>query len=194
MNFLAHAYLSDDDVDVMVGNLIGDYVKGKKVLETYPESIRKGIMLHRHIDSYTDQHPATLRAKNYFRPAYRLYSGALVDAINDHFLANDPRYFPSEGVLFQFTQNVFNALRKRSEFIPEKFAPVLKYMEQENWLYACRTLKGMNQVFNRLQHHAKYLEPSNAAYEILVTNYYALNQCYYELIDDLVKFSKNTTA
>ena len=55
MNFLAHAYLSFNDPDVLMGNMMADAVRGKQADE-YPDKIRNGILLHRRIDAFTDQH------------------------------------------------------------------------------------------------------------------------------------------
>ena len=57
MNYLAHAYLSFNIPEILVGNLISDFVKGKRKLD-YPPGIRTGITLHRAIDTFTDTHPA----------------------------------------------------------------------------------------------------------------------------------------
>ena len=46
MNLLAHAYLSFNNPPVLVGNMISDYVKGKKKF-LYDPAIQKGIELHR---------------------------------------------------------------------------------------------------------------------------------------------------
>src|SRR5262245_44062659 len=105
MNYLAHAYLSFNDPEVLVGNLINDFVKGKKRFD-YPKGIQRGIALHRAIDNFTDQHDATREAKAIFRPAYRLYSGAFVDVVYDHFLAIDENEF-SERSLFEFSVKVY---------------------------------------------------------------------------------------
>jgi acyl carrier protein phosphodiesterase len=78
--------------------MISDFVKGKKKFD-YPVPIQKGIALHRTIDSFTDQHEATKEAKEIFRPAYRLYSGAFVDVVYDHFLATDMAEFSEESLL-----------------------------------------------------------------------------------------------
>ena len=56
MNFLAHIYLSGEDQGITIGNFIADGIKGKKYL-SYSEDMQKGILLHRSIDSFTDQHP-----------------------------------------------------------------------------------------------------------------------------------------
>ncbi|HEY8657933.1 MAG TPA: hypothetical protein VIL78_02790, partial [Hanamia sp.] len=86
MNYLAHAFLSFNNADILTGNMISDFVKGKAKFD-YPGEIQKGIHLHRLIDSFTDSHEVTARAKKFFRPQYRLYSGAFVDIVYDHFLA-----------------------------------------------------------------------------------------------------------
>ena len=72
--------------------MISDFVKGKKKFD-YPSAIQKGIILHRFIDTFTDSHEATREAKEIFRPAYRLYSGAFTDVVYDHFLAVDEYEF-----------------------------------------------------------------------------------------------------
>ncbi len=88
MNYLAHAYLSFSRPDLLVGNMISDFVKGRQKLN-YSTGIQQGIVLHRQIDHFTDTHPATHDAKQYFKPAVGLYAGAFIDIVYDHFLALD---------------------------------------------------------------------------------------------------------
>lgn len=171
--------------------MIGDYVKGMQRLGAYPEGIRKGVMLHRKIDAFADQHPASLKARNLFRPDYRLYAGAFVDSLYDHFLANDPRYFASENELSLFAQQVYDSLEQQRALLPEAFLRMLPYMVSHNWLYNYRTLKGMQRSFQGLVQRAQHLESSDKAYEILVSHYYELNQYYFDFIDDVVRYVKN---
>ena len=63
MNFLAHAYLSFNEPEIWVGNMISDFVKGQKKLE-YPEGIQTGIQIHRNIDEFTDTHESLGIFKN----------------------------------------------------------------------------------------------------------------------------------
>ena len=190
MNYLGHAFLSFGDADILTGNTIGDHVKGKLALDNYPEGIRKGIELHRKIDQFTDEHPATQRAKILFKEKYGLYSGAIMDSLFDHDLANDPKHFRSEKELFDFSQHVYAKLEINAQYFPEKFALYFPYMKEHNWLYNYRTMPGMERSLGGLARRAKYMPPPDEAYKIFVCYYYHLNQCYYELIDDLVTFVK----
>lgn len=86
MNFLLHLYLSGHDPEVMVGNFMGDFVKGK-VENTYPDRLRDGIILHRRIDSFAEHHLLFRQSRQRLAPRYGLYRGVLVDLFYDHFLA-----------------------------------------------------------------------------------------------------------
>lgn len=184
MNFLGHAYLSFNDPNLLVGNMIGDYIKGHEALEKLPPAIQKGIHLHRFIDEYTDHHPASLRAKNYFRESYRLYAGAFVDCMYDHFLANDPKCFTSDAQLKSFTEEVYSILEANKAVLPEKFVEMLPYMKAENWLYDNRTIRGVSKSFERMARRAQYIDDTTAAYQAFVGNFYILNQCFLEFIED----------
>ena len=190
MNYLGHAFLSFGNGDILTGNMIGDHVKGKAALEQYPGEIKKGLMLHREIDGYTDVHPATQRAKLIFREDYGLYSGAIMDTLFDHYLASDPKYFKTKEALLEFTQNTYQQLQNNAAYFPPDFAAYFPHMKQHNWLYNYRNLKGMERSLNGLARRATHMPPIHKAYEIFVANYYHLNQCYYELIDDVIKFVK----
>ena len=51
----------------------------------------------------------------------------------------------------------------------------------------------MERSLSGLARRAKHMPPPEKAYEIFVTNYYHLNQCYYEFIDDVISFVKIET-
>ena len=190
MNYLGHAFLSFGNKEILTGNMIGDHVKGRLALDKFPAEIRKGIELHRKIDAYADTHPATQRAKLLFRGDYGLYSGAIMDTLYDHFLANDPGIFSDRETLLAFTQSVYLQLDECAAFFPPQFAAYFPHMKEHNWLLNYRTLKGMERALNGLARRAAYMPPIEKAYETFVVNYYQLNQCYYEFIDDVTRFVK----
>jgi Uncharacterized protein conserved in bacteria len=186
MNYLAHAYFSFNDPEILVGNIISDFVKGRKKYD-YPARIQAGIILHRMIDRYTDDHPATKSAKEFFRPYYRLYSGAFMDVVYDHFLANDPGIF-TEPELLQFSQRVYSWLDLYQEWLPEGFANLFPYMRSQNWLYNYRLKSGTEKSFGGLVHRAAYLSESETASRVFNDNYQPLQECYRQFVKDALPF------
>lgn len=190
MNYLGHAVLSFGNAGVLTGNMIADHVKGKLILEKFPAEVKKGILLHRKIDEFSDVHPATQRAKLWFRESYGLYSGAIMDVVYDHFLANDAKHFASTDELLKFTQNVYKQVEQYAEYFPPAFANYFPYMKEQNWLYGYRTLQGLQRSLQGLSRRATHMPPVDIAYQIFITHYYQLAQCYYEFADDVVSFVK----
>ena len=187
MNYLAHAYLSFHQPEILVGNIISDFIKGKKRFD-FDEAVQRGIMLHRNIDTFTDEHAATKEAKQYFKPAVGLYAGAFVDIVYDHFLALDINEFTDEG-LIQFSDFVYKTLAQHQSILPERFARMFPYMKKDNWLYHYRTLRGIQQSFGGLTHRAKYLHDSAEVYEGFLSNYEALQHCYNIFFPDVKSFA-----
>jgi acyl carrier protein phosphodiesterase len=188
MNFLAHAYLSFQHPQILVGNMISDFVKGA-AKDRYPNDVRQGIMLHREIDDFTDTHAATKKAKEIFRPHYRLYSGALMDVIYDHFLANDKKIF-GEGSLKPFTQTVYRVLEEHTAQLPERFVQVLSYMKMDDWLYHYKYETGIERSLRGLVRRAVYLSESHTAYQLFLDHYLFLQDCYTEFFPDVKQFAK----
>ena len=119
MNYLAHAYLSFNEAGIITGNMISDFVKGKKKFD-YNESIQNGITLHRAIDEFTDSHRVTKQAKLFFKADYRLYSGAFVDVVYDHFLAIDENEFTEE-TLKVFSLRTYQLLQAEEKILIANF-------------------------------------------------------------------------
>ncbi|MCW3093783.1 MAG: hypothetical protein JWP81_4852 [Ferruginibacter sp.] len=188
MNYLAHAYLSFNQPAIVTGNMISDFVKGKKKFDFSP-GIQKGIALHRAIDDFTDFHPVTQVAKQYFRKDYRLYSGAFVDVLYDHFLANDPDEFSERVDLGSFCQSTYTILQNNTIGMPPKFLQILPFMQQHNWLYHYSSREGIERSFGGLVRRAAYLNESAIAFEIFNEYYDELGDCYRLFFPDLKKFA-----
>lgn len=86
MNYLAHLLLSGPSLDIQVGGLLGDFVKGP-LQGTYPASVEQGIHLHRQIDSVTNRMPQIASLCALFAPPWRRYAGIVIDITFDHLLA-----------------------------------------------------------------------------------------------------------
>jgi acyl carrier protein phosphodiesterase len=189
MNYLAHAYLSFNHPEILAGNIISDFVKGKKKFD-YSPGIQKGITLHRLIDSFTDTHEATRRAKEVFRPYYRLYSGAFVDVVYDHFLAVDKTEFSLE-TLLDFSQRVYSVLQEQLQWLPGHFIHIFPYMKTQNWLFNYRTRQGAGKGFSGLVHRSAYLSESDTAFHIFEEHYQLLQECYRHFWAEIKPFARN---
>ena len=188
MNFLAHAYLSFQHPQMLVGNMVSDFVKGA-AKDKFVNDIRQGIILHREIDAFTDIHPATKKAKEIFRPYYRLYSGAIVDVLYDHFLAVDEEIF-TEHSLKYFTQDVYQTLEQHAATLPAQFVQVLYYMKMQDWLYNYKNERGIERSLKGLVRRAIYLEESGTAFSLFQENYALLQEYYREFFPDVKQFAK----
>ena len=188
MNYLAHAYLSFNKPEILAGNMISDYIKGKKQFD-YPSAVQKGIRLHRQIDNYTDTHAATKELKSFFRPQYRLYSGAFADVVYDHFLANDVHEFENETVLQNFATATYQMLEPYTCLFPAPFLKMFPYMKEYNWLYNYRYTWAIEKSFGGLVKRAAYLTESKIAFEIFTEHYAAMQICYAAFFSDLKKFT-----
>ncbi len=176
MNYLAHAYLSFHDPEVLVGNMISDFVKGKKQYD-YPDGIQKGIRLHRIIDLFTDQHMATKTAKELLKPAVGAYAGAFIDVVYDHFLATDPTIHDADTWL-EFSATTYRLLEPQVHHFPEKFARMFPYMKTQNWLYNYRFNWGIERSFEGVARRARYLSPENDAFQLFELHYDQLKVSY----------------
>jgi acyl carrier protein phosphodiesterase len=187
MNFLAHAYLSFDNPDILVGNMISDFVKGKKKFD-YSPAIQQGIALHRQIDTFTDEHEATKEARSFLKPAVGLYSGAFVDVAYDHFLANDPNEFP-ENSLQQHAIKTYAVLNAYTNILPPVFKGMLPYMESQNWLYNYKNLSGTQSSFGGVARRASYLYSSTEVFLLFQKHYTSLQKCYSHFFPFVKAFS-----
>ena len=78
MNYLAHLLLAEDTEESLLGNFLGDFVKGN-IGTRYSPAIARGILLHRKVDAFTDTHPITKSSRCLFSRQRRRYAGIIID-------------------------------------------------------------------------------------------------------------------
>lgn len=192
MNYLAHAYLSFNRPGLLVGNMISDFVKGKKKYEYAPD-ILSGIDLHRAIDDFTDMHPVTKSARQIFQPVYGLYSGAFMDITYDYFIANEKQLF-EPGSLETFCQEVYDTLDNYTSVFPPRFNQMFPSMKKYNWLLNYRNNTGIQRSFVGLAYRAVYMSDSEAAFNLFLLNKDKLEYAYKMFFPELIRFTQNTIS
>ncbi len=188
MNFLAHIYLSGNDKELQIGNFIADGIRGKDYLK-FPEQVSKGIVLHRAIDTFTDNHEIFRHTKRIFQPKYGLYSGIIVDLVYDHFLAKNWHEYHSED-LYTYTQNFYSLLQANLDILPDKTLHLLPYMKQQNWLYSYRTLQGIGQIMAQMDRRTGFKSQMTDALKDLTSNYHEIQHDFTVFFVELIKYTQ----
>ena len=186
LNFLAHIYLSGDSEEIKVGNFIGDYVKGRNY-EKYPELVKKGIILHRKIDSYTDTHPIVGQSKTHLKKRFRRYSGVIVDIFYDHFLASEWSTF-SKHPLPQYVVNMYEILVKNYFILPNEIKTFLPFFIINNWLESYTSIEGIEGVLRRMTRRTSLPNETTFAISELRKNYNLFRSEFMEYFPQLVKY------
>ncbi len=150
MNFLAHLYLSADDPEALVGNLVADFVKGPDLDKLSP-GVMAGVRQHRNIDAFTDRHPVVQRSISRIAKDWGWFAGIIIDVYYDHILAVDwSRY--SDVPLRTFADRAYQLIRDSAAHIPESEREyALRFVEADRLMsYAISDGSGVERALNRL--------------------------------------------
>ncbi len=183
MNFLAHILLSGSDKSLMIGNFIGDFVKGREV-DNYDDPVKNGILLHRRIDEYTDNHEVVLRSKKRLRKKYRHYSPVIVDVFYDHILARNWKKFHNQA-LKEFTLNFYRVTDEFEQILPQKVSNMLYYMKKDNWLLNYKYLEGIHRALSGMASRTPFVSRMNEAVADLEQGYASFEKDFLEFFPDL---------
>lgn len=154
MNYLAHLLLSGNDNELLIGNFIGDAVKGNAFLN-YSSRIAMGIKMHRAIDSFTDNHKIVLQGKARLYPRHHKFSGILVDLFYDYFLCKNWLKF-SEEPLETFINDKYQILEKNIKFMPPLSQMIFHKMVEDDWLTSYQNVSGISKALNGLSQRTKF--------------------------------------
>lgn len=190
MNFLAHLYLSPADDDALLGSLMGDFVKGP--LSAHPaDAVRRGMALHRRVDTYTDAHPIVRDSRNRISAERRRYAGIMIDMFYDHFLARDwARYH--EQPLAEFAQRVYAMLLRNRERLPERLARIAPYMATQDWLSSYRAIESIHVALERMGTRLTRGNALRGAAGELVLHYDALEADFRTFFPHVTAFARAT--
>lgn len=148
MNFLAHSLLGFNNAELIAGQFCGDFVRGSH-LSHFPSGIERGIRLHRHLDVFTDSHPALLETKQSIEGLPRRFAGVVIDVLFDHFLArNWSRFSPLS--LPDHADRVHDALDTHHEHLPASLQRFLGLLKRERILENNQDLQAIELTLSRL--------------------------------------------
>lgn len=191
MNFLAHFHLAHPTDASRVGAILGDFVKGtpETLLTRFPAEVVNGIVLHRAIDRYTDEHPVFLETKRLLHSSRKRFAGIIVDIIFDHFLAhhwNDYSRIP----LQKFITDIHELLERRKSWLTPELASIVGRMTEENWLGTYGTIPGLALTFRRVSQRREFLAPLRGAEDDLTDHYHSFSRAFRKFYPEVLSFAR----
>jgi acyl carrier protein phosphodiesterase len=148
VNWLAHVFLSEPDVQFRLGNLLADLVRGEDRVGMSQDFLR-GAQCHKAIDSFTDAHPVVRRSRSRLGAEHRRFSGVFIDVFYDYFLATDwDRYSPVP--LVQFTADFYADVATTQLRLPDPARATLDRIVKHDLLGQYRQIEGVERSLRRL--------------------------------------------
>ena len=186
MNFLAHIYLSQNIDKVKIGNFIADSVRGNNYTD-FDSEVRKGILLHRNIDTFTDAHPIFRIGTKRLHSRYHHYAGVILDVFYDHFLARNWSKYSSVP-LQEHNHQFYDLLEKNLDWMPEHIEKILPIMRRQDWLTTYATIGGLSEILFQMDRRTKLVSKMQFAPEELEEFYDEYEAEFFEFFEELRKF------
>jgi len=183
-------YLAGDSEESIVGNMLGDFVKGR-IGDEFPPGVAEGIRTHRKVDAFTDLHEMVVRSKRLVSPERRRFSGIIVDLAFDHILAAN--WGDYSGVpLEDFVEKTYGVLAANTDLMPPRPRKILEVMIDEDWLGSYGGLEGIGRALDRIairleRRFGRGSSLAGAAEEVAL-NYGALEENFRAFFPELITF------
>ena len=175
--------------------MLGDFVRGTRddLSARFPPDLVEGILLHRAIDYFTDQHPVFLRSKLLLAPERRRFAGIIIDVLFDHFLAQNWSQY-SRIPLPEFIDEMYALLDRNSAWMTPELREIIPRMRSENWLGTYGTIEGLALTFRRISRRRAFLAPIIGAEDDLTAHYHSFGKAFREFYPDALVFSETWSS
>ena len=192
MNFLAHALLAGDTPALIVGGVVGDWIKGP-LPGTLPDDLARGVSLHRAIDHFAESQSAFNRSRSRVSAERRRYAGVLVDVFYDHLLACNWAAM-RQGALNVYCERVYGLINGRLSDLPASAHPALELMAKEDWLSSYARIDGIADVLARMSRRARQPNPLTHGEVELLADVEGFTEDFHAWLDDAREFSRQWRA
>jgi acyl carrier protein phosphodiesterase len=190
VNYLAHLFLAESTAESLIGNLAGDFVKGR-IGDTLPPGIAEGIRHHRRVDAFTDSHPAVAAFRRVLIPEHGHYARVIADVFFDHFLAVDFTRYARE-TLDAFLARVYATIDPHAATLPGHLRVVYPRMRDEGWLPSYRTIEGIGLALGGISHRLSRRPRLATATHFLADRHTRaeLDRLFHEFFPDVLALSR----
>jgi len=185
LNYLAHTLLAEPTPQGYAGSLLGDFWHGAPDV-AWPAALAHGVLLHRHIDSATDRHPAFVAVRSELPPALRRYAGIVLDVAFDFVLT---RQWPQHaGVSLREHVDAVNAALVEvagAPYTPPDFADFARRAVEVDLLARYGEVATMQRAFGSLSRRLARANPVAGAWDSLQPLLPLLEEALPPLLADL---------
>ncbi|HUR32134.1 MAG TPA: ACP phosphodiesterase, partial [Saprospiraceae bacterium] len=154
MNYLAHALLSPTEPQALMGNIWGDLLRPMDY-ESLTPGVLSGVVFHKSVDAFTDQHSEVDQIIKLIRPFQGKYTPVVVDVLMDFMLSKFWETFHDKP-LEKFCNDRYKLISKHLDLIPERLHPRIKRMLDNRWLESCVNRERMETTLWMLSQRASF--------------------------------------
>lgn len=192
MNLLAHLHLSfGQEPDTLTANVLADYLTRYEPVERMPVKLRDrfmpGIILHRKIDSFTDQHEVVARARGLISGERRRLAGIIVDIVFDFYLSKNWGRFSGEPQELTVSRGYATMSMVAATGLGEATQNLVSRMRRTDWLNAYGTLEGQATTFRRVSRRSPSLEKLRGSEDEILMSGPGLERCFLEFYPQLMR-------
>ena len=188
MNWLAHVYLSELNIDFQMGNYLTDFLKAKS-WDDASNKINEGMRTHIFIDSFTDSNKIIKKSKKRLREKGLLKS-IIIDISFDYFLTKNWDKFctmPFE----EFTSNFYKEASLKLHTLPNNANDIISRAIKYHTLNNYKNLDELELAFIRFDRRlsTKLLSRDSASsyFEAVKENILELENDFLEFFPQLCK-------
>ena len=194
MNYLAHmvvGHWAGLDEKGVLGNFMGDAVKGRDVEGMWGVDVGRGIRLHRAIDDVSDRHEASREARKLLRETCGKWSGVVWDVLVDHVLAQDFECLATGcGALTDFAGSQEAILAAQRETMPERSRRFFDAMVAHGWLAGYREPETVEAVLVAMSRRREVAGPVALGWEAFLKDEASLTEMARALVQSMETWGK----
>jgi len=191
MNYIAHLHLANHTQTSLVGNFLGDFVKGSAFAD-FPLNIQLGVRLHRQIDTFTDSHPQVVALKQDFPKPIRRYAGIAIDVYFDHLLLQHWQQFSApELPMHTLFKQFYRDLEQLNYEVSPHFTRVRAGLISHQWLADYESLSACLRAMQTIE--KRFSRPTQFAQQAMgyiSENDSELRQSFLHFYPDLLRHSE----
>ena len=191
MNYIAHLHLANHTQTSLVGNFLGDFVKGSAFAD-FPLNIQLGVRLHRQIDTFTDSHPQVVALKQDFPKPIRRYAGIAIDVYFDHLLLQHWQQFSApELPMHTLFKQFYRDLEQLNYEVSPHFTRVRAGLISHQWLADYENLSACLRAMQTIE--KRFSRPTQFAQQAMgyiSENDSELRQSFLHFYPDLLRHSE----